>query len=67
MDFAEQPGMLPGIFADFSKFLRKGFDARLGRTYRSMEVAAFLASAIIVGGMLIAMYLPIFRMAGAVG
>lgn len=67
IDFVEQTDVLPKIFADFSTYLRKGFDARLKKAYRQIEVAAFLITAICIGGAVIAMYLPIFRMAGAMG
>jgi type IV pilus assembly protein PilC len=65
--FVEQTDVLPKIFADFSTFLRKGFDAQLKKTYKQIEVAAFLLTAICIGGAVVAMYLPIFRMAGALG
>jgi type IV pilus assembly protein PilC len=67
IDFVEQTDTLPKIFADFSTFLRKGFDAQLKKTYKQIEVAAFLITAICIGGAVIAMYLPIFKMAGVLG
>jgi type IV pilus assembly protein PilC len=67
VDLVEHTEALPKIFGDFSAFLRKGFDARLKKTYKQIEVAAFLMTGFFVGGAVIAMYLPIFRMAGALG
>ncbi len=67
IDLVEQAEMLPKIFSDFSTYLRKGFDAQLKRAYKQIEVAAFLMTAVWIGGAVIAMYLPIFTMAGAIG
>jgi type IV pilus assembly protein PilC len=67
IDCVERPDALPKIFGDFSTYLSKGFDAQLKKTYRQIEVAAFLMTAVVIGTAVIAMYLPIFRMAGAIG
>jgi type IV pilus assembly protein PilC len=58
---------LPAAFGHFSAFLRKGFDAQLARAYKTVEIGAFIAMAVVIGAMVIALYLPIFHMAGAIG
>ncbi len=67
IDIAESPDILAQSFAGLSKYLRKNFDNQLGKTFRVMEVMAIIFVGIIVGGLVISMYLPIFKMAGAVG
>lgn len=67
MDVVEDPGKLPEIYAGLSKYLRKNFDDQQGKTFRLIEVMAIIFVGFIVGGLVISMYLPIFKMAGAVG
>lgn len=67
MDFVDTPEALAATFLRFSEYTRKGFDANLTKAYRVVEISAFIVVANIVGAMVIAMYLPIFLMAGAVG
>lgn len=64
---AGQATHLTEILRQSAKYLCKGFDAHLAKAVKTVEMAVFLMVALVVGGMVIAMYLPIFRLAGAVG
>ncbi|MDA8141696.1 MAG: type II secretion system F family protein [Desulfobacteraceae bacterium] len=67
VDIVDQTQTLSAAFTRFSQYLRSGFEARLSKAYRTVEISAFLVVALVVGTMVIAMYLPIFKMAGAIG
>jgi type IV pilus assembly protein PilC len=67
IDFVEHSDALQKAFSDFSTYLRKGFDARLKTAYKQIEVTVFLMTAVCIGTAVIALYLPIFRLAGAIG
>jgi type II secretory pathway component PulF len=47
-------------------YFEKGFDRRARRTIQSMELYAFFIVAVIIGTMVVAMYQPLFKMAGTV-
>ncbi|MBI5550492.1 MAG: type II secretion system F family protein [Desulfobacterales bacterium] len=58
---------LPSAFGQFTNYLSKVFNSQLTRAYKDVEISIFIATAIVIGAMVIALYLPIFHMAGAIG
>jgi type IV pilus assembly protein PilC len=55
------------VFEEISKFYEKDFSRSLHRMVSSLEILAVIFVGIFVGGIVISMYLPIFKMAGTVG
>ena len=53
-------------FMEYSKYYEKDFDRSFNRFIGVLEILAILGTGIVIGYIVIAMYLPIFRMAGAV-
>jgi type IV pilus assembly protein PilC len=64
---AGQVEVLAEIFKNSALYLCRGFDTHLAKAVKAFEMVIFFIVAVVVGGMVIAMYLPIFRLAGAVG
>jgi type IV pilus assembly protein PilC len=48
------------------KFYEKDFDRSFNRFIAVLEIAAIIVTGTVIGYIVIAMYLPIFKMAGAV-
>lgn len=67
IDLGENQSPLAHLFGQFGLYLRKGFEKRLSGSIKSIEIAALVWVALVVGTMVIAMYLPIFRMASVIG
>ncbi len=58
---------LPAAFGQFANYLSKVFNSQLTRAYKDVEISVFIVTAMVIGAMVIALYLPLFRMAGAIG
>lgn len=67
IDAGEKTDSLDVVFEEISKFYEKDFDRSLHRMVSSLEILAVIFVGMFVGSIVIAMYLPIFKMAGAVG
>jgi type IV pilus assembly protein PilC len=63
----EETGALEAMLRDVAEFYEADLDTRLGQLTTWMEPALLLVMGILVGGIVIIMYLPVFQMAGAVG
>ena len=61
----EKSNTLELVLDEISKFYEKDFDRSLYKFMSLVEVLAIIFVGIFVGGVVISMYLPIFKMAGA--
>ncbi len=55
------------MLKDAAEFYESDLDTQLGQLTTWMEPALLLVMGVLVGGIVIVMYLPVFQMAGAVG
>lgn len=62
----ERSDRLDHILSEVSKYFSKNVDTSLNALITFMFILLFILLVVIVGGMVIAMYLPIFSMAGAI-
>ncbi|MBS0156474.1 MAG: type II secretion system F family protein [Nitrospira sp.] len=67
LSVGEETGSLEAMLKDVSEFYEADLDTRLGQLTTWMEPALLLVMGVLVGGIVIVMYLPVFQMAGAVG
>jgi type IV pilus assembly protein PilC len=62
----EKTGDLSGMLAKISEFYTEEVDAAVESLTAVIEPIMIIIVGIVVGGMLVAMYLPIFSMVGAI-
>jgi type IV pilus assembly protein PilC len=67
LSVGEETGSLEGMLRDVAEFYEADLDTGLGQLTTWMEPALLLVMGVLVGGIVIVMYLPVFQMAGAVG
>lgn len=63
----ETTGALEDMLADISDYLEGELEERMHKLTTAIEPAIMLVLGVVVGGIVIAMYLPVFKMAGTVG
>lgn len=67
LSVGEETGSLEAMLKDVAEFYEADLDTRLGQLTTWMEPALLLVMGVLVGGIVIVMYMPVFQMAGAVG
>ncbi len=67
LSVGEETGSLDTMLRDVAEFYEADLDTRLTQLTTWIEPALLLLMGMLVGGIVIVMYLPIFQMAGAVG
>jgi len=67
LSVGEETGSLDGMLRDVAEFYETDLDTRLTQLMTWLEPALLLAMGVLVGGIVIVMYLPVFQMAGTVG
>ena len=67
LSVGEETGALESMLKDVAEFYEADIDTRLGQLTTWMEPALLLVMGVLVGGIVIVMYLPVFQMAGTVG
>lgn len=67
LSVGEETGSLDTMLRDVSEFYEADLDTRLIQLTTWIEPALLLVMGILVGGIVIVMYLPVFQMAGTVG
>lgn len=63
----ESTGSLEEMLGDISDYLEDELEERMGLLTTAIEPAIMLIMGVVIGGIIIAMYLPIFKIAGTVG
>lgn len=63
----EETGSLDAMLRDIAEFYEADLDTRLAQLTTWVEPALLLVMGVLVGGIVIVMYLPVFQMAGTVG
>ena len=66
IEVGETTGSLEAMLRDVAEFQEGELDLRLNQLTTWMEPVLLLVMGILVGGLVIVMYLPIFQMAGTV-
>ncbi|HEX5645498.1 MAG TPA: type II secretion system F family protein [Nitrospira sp.] len=67
LSVGEETGSLDGMLRDIAEFYEADLDTRLTQLTTWIEPALLLVMGVLVGGIVIVMYLPVFQMAGTVG
>ena len=67
LSVGEETGSLDTMLRDVAEFYEADLDTRLTQLTTWIEPALLLVMGVLVGGIVIVMYLPVFQMAGAVG
>ena len=67
LSVGEETGSLESMLRDVAEFYEADLDTRLTQLTTWIEPALLLVMGVLVGGIVIVMYLPVFQMAGAVG
>ncbi len=67
LSVGEETGSLDGMLRDVAEFYEADLDTRLTQLTTWIEPALLLVMGVLVGGIVIIMYLPVFQMAGTVG
>ncbi|MBI3355326.1 MAG: type II secretion system F family protein [Nitrospirae bacterium] len=67
LSVGEETGSLDAMLRDVSEFYEADLDTRLSQLTTWIEPALLLVMGVLVGGIVIVMYLPVFQMAGTVG
>ena len=67
VEVGEQTGGLDEMLVRIADFYDREVDSALEALIAMIEPALILVLGVVVGGMIVAMYLPIFDMIGAVG
>ncbi len=67
LSVGEETGSLEAMLKDAAEFYESDLDTQLGQLTTWMEPALLLVMGVLVGGIVIVMYLPVFQMAGTVG
>jgi type IV pilus assembly protein PilC len=63
----EETGSLDAMLGDIAEFYEADLDTRLAQLTTWIEPVLLLVMGVMVGGIVIVMYLPVFQMAGTVG
>jgi type IV pilus assembly protein PilC len=63
----EETGSLDSMLRDVAEFYEADLDTRLTQLTTWIEPALLLVMGVLVGGIVVVMYLPVFQMAGTVG
>jgi type IV pilus assembly protein PilC len=66
LSVGEETGSLPTMLHDVAEFYEGDLDLRLTQLTTWIEPVLLLVMGVLVGGIVIVMYLPVFQMAGAV-
>jgi type IV pilus assembly protein PilC len=67
LSVGEETGSLEAMLRDVAEFYEADLDTRLTQLTTWIEPALLLVMGVLVGGIVIVMYLPVFQMAGTVG
>jgi len=67
LSVGEETGSLDAMLRDVAEFYEADLDTRLTQVTTWIEPALLLVMGVLVGGIVIVMYLPVFQMAGTVG
>jgi type IV pilus assembly protein PilC len=67
LSVGEETGSLDSMLRDVAEFYEADLDTRLVQLTTWIEPALLLVMGVLVGGIVIVMYLPVFQMAGTVG
>ena len=67
LSVGEETGSLDAMLRDVAEFYEADLDTRLAQLTTWIEPALLLVMGVLVGGIVIVMYLPVFQMAGSVG
>lgn len=67
LSVGEETGSLDAMLKDVAEFYEADLDTRLTQLTTWIEPALLLVMGVLVGGIVIIMYLPVFQMAGSVG
>jgi type IV pilus assembly protein PilC len=67
LSVGEETGSLDAMLRDVAEFYEADLDTRLTQLTTWIEPALLLVMGVLVGGIVIVMYLPVFQMAGTVG
>jgi type IV pilus assembly protein PilC len=67
LSVGEETGSLEAMLRDVAEFYEADLDTRLAQLTTWIEPALLLVMGVLVGGIVIIMYLPVFQMAGTVG
>ncbi|MFY4729991.1 type II secretion system F family protein [Nitrospira sp. BLG_2] len=67
LSVGEETGSLDTMLRDVAEFYEADLDARLTQLTTWIEPVLLLVMGVLVGGIVIVMYLPVFQMAGTVG
>jgi type IV pilus assembly protein PilC len=67
LSVGEETGSLDAMLKDVAEFYEADLDTRLTQLTTWIEPALLLVMGVLVGGIVIVMYLPVFQMAGSVG
>jgi type IV pilus assembly protein PilC len=67
LSVGEETGSLDMMLRDVAEFYEADLDTRLTQLTTWIEPVLLLVMGVLVGGIVIVMYLPIFQMAGTVG
>jgi type IV pilus assembly protein PilC len=67
LSVGEETGSLEAMLRDVAEFYEADLDTRLTQMTTWIEPALLLIMGVLVGGIVIIMYLPVFHMAGTVG
>jgi type IV pilus assembly protein PilC len=67
LSVGEETGSLDSMLRDVAEFFEADLDTRLAQLTTWIEPALLLLMGVLVGGIVIVMYLPVFQMAGTVG
>lgn len=67
LSVGEETGSLDAMLRDVAEFYETDLDTRLTQLTTWIEPALLLVMGVLVGGIVIVMYLPVFQMAGSVG
>lgn len=67
LSVGEETGSLDAMLRDIAEFYEGDLDTRLGQLTTWIEPALLLVMGVLVGGIVVIMYLPVFQMAGTVG
>jgi type IV pilus assembly protein PilC len=67
LSVGEETGSLDSMLRDVAEFYEADLDTRLTQLTTWIEPALLLIMGVLVGGIVVVMYLPVFQMAGTVG
>ena len=67
LSVGEETGSLDAMLRDVAEFYEVDLDTKLSQLTTWIEPVLLLVMGVLVGGIVIVMYLPVFQMAGTVG